>query len=182
MDITLLSTESAGYFPYSRWDVVYHMLNKDSRPYPWVTFNTKKIPITNKMMLETEQRVYNYIKKLREDRPYLTTEDINQVFIDPNERTKGEIFDVAEYHLKKQTMNEAITFLKDYVKEHGLPENTTINEDGHYETTIRLYFEPSTNTLYPCFSNKRYDGDDPDAYPIWEQRLEYFIVHNKNYH
>lgn len=182
MDITLLGAESAGYFPYARWDVVYRFLEEKYPVYPRVRFNTKKIPITDKIMIEIENRIYKYVQKLKANRPYLTAEDINQIFLDPNERTKREIFDVIEYLLKDNAMNESIVFLKDYVNEHGLPENTITNEDGHYETTFRLYFEPSANTLHPCLSNKPYDGDDSDAYPIWEQRLEYFIVHPKNYH
>lgn len=182
MEITLLTAESAGYFPYARWDVVYRFLEEKYPVYPRVRFNTKKIPITDKMMIEIENRIYQYVQKLKANRPYLTVEDINQIFLDPNEQTKQEIFNVIEYFLKDDAKNEAIMFLIDYVKEHGLPENTITNEDGNYETMIRLYFEPSTNTLYPCLSNKPYDGDDSDVYPIWEQRLEYFIVHPKNYH
>lgn len=185
--------------PFKQWGVTYYKIDTHSgsrvtyRNPERLTFDTSCMPITKRMEFLAEHLIYKRINTFLEETDELYPSEIDQLFMNPSEKTEEEVIMPLIEALHKEIKEAAIQYIKDEIKilrrkntpseipnrlAHLKTDETTDIEGLNvpvYEIKLHVIFDPERQRVWVKQSDEETDLTEGHYY-IGQETVQFFLA------
>lgn len=185
--------------PFKHWRVTYYKIQSHPnsrttyRNPNRLTFDTNYMPITKRMEFLAEHLIRKRINDFLEENGDLYPSEVDQMFMNPNEKTEEEVIMPLIEALHKEIEEAAIQYIKDEIKilrrkhtpseipnelAHLLTDETTDIEGLDapvYEIKLHVIFDPERQRVWVKQSDEGVDIAN-GHYSIGQETVQFYLA------